>query len=75
MSLPIHVIDTSGHASVALQTAVQGVLVNFAPSRAPVAQWMEQRFPKPQVVLSIRTGGISTVKLLRHWGVNLHCWP
>ena len=60
MSLPIHAIDTSGHASVAIQTAVQGVLVNFAPSRAPVAQCMEQRFPKPQVACSIHNGG--TVK-------------
>jgi hypothetical protein len=53
MSLPIHVTETSGHVSVALQTTVQGVLVgftpHFAPSGAPLAQWIEQRFPKPQV--------------------------
>ena len=30
---------------------------HFAPSPAPVAQWIEQRFPKPQVACSIHAGG------------------
>jgi hypothetical protein len=34
--------------------------------KAPVAQWIERRFPKPQVVRSIRTGGTSKARLLRH---------
>ena len=32
---------------------------HYAPSRASVAQWIERRFPKPQVVGSIPTGGAS----------------
>ena len=32
---------------------------HFAPSPAPVAQWIEQRFPKPQVACSIHAGGTS----------------
>ena len=39
----------------------QGVAANFAPHFAPspafVAQWIEQRFPKPQVVGPIPTEG------------------
>ena len=27
--------------------------------KAPVAQWIEQRFPKPQVACSIHAGGTS----------------
>ena len=30
---------------------------HFAPSPAPVAQWIERRFPKPQVACSIHAGG------------------
>jgi hypothetical protein len=30
---------------------------HFAPSAAPVAQWIERRFPKPQVACSIHAGG------------------
>ena len=41
----------------------QGVSANFAPHFAPspafVAQWIEQRFPKPQVVGPIPTEGAS----------------
>ena len=41
----------------------QGVPANFAPHFAPspafVAQWIEQRFPKPQVVGPIPTEGAS----------------
>ena len=40
---------------------MQGVSANFAPhfapSPAPVAQWIERRFPKPQVACSIHAGG------------------
>ena len=32
---------------------------HFAPSPAPVAQWIERRFPKPQVACSIHAGGAS----------------
>ena len=32
---------------------------HFAPSPAFVAQWIEQRFPKPQVAGSIPAGGAS----------------
>ena len=35
----------------------------FAPSPAPVAQWIEQRFPKPQVAVSITAGGTSKIKV------------
>ena len=39
----------------------QGVAANFAPHFAPspafVAQWIEQRFPKPQVAGSIPAEG------------------
>ena len=39
----------------------QSVSANFAPHFAPspafVAQWIEQRFPKPQVACSIHAGG------------------
>ena len=40
---------------------MQGVSANFAPHFAPspasVAQWIEQRFPKPQVAGSIPAEG------------------
>ncbi len=39
----------------------QGVAANFAPHFAPspafVAQWIERRFPKPQVACSIHAEG------------------
>ena len=31
---------------------------HFAPSPAPIAQWIEQRFPKPQVACSIHAGAL-----------------
>ena len=40
--------------------------LHFALFLAPVAQWIERRFPKPQVVGPIPTGGASRVRLLRH---------
>ena len=36
---------------------------HFAPSPAPVAQWIEQRFPKPQVACSIHAGGTKSSKV------------
>ena len=49
-----------GHAPLALWMVMQGVSANFAPhfapSPAPVAQGIEQRFPKPQVACSIHAG-------------------
>ena len=43
----------------------QGVAANFAPHFAPspafVAQWIEQRFPKPQVACSIHAGGTNEI--------------
>ena len=44
----------------------QGVSANFAPhfapSPAPVAQGIEQRFPKPQVACSIHAGSAQVVR-------------
>ena len=37
---------------------------HFAPSPAPVAQWIERRFPKPQVACSIHAGGTSEIRVL-----------
>gem|GEM_PF-2119334 len=37
---------------------------HFAPSPASVAQWIEQRFPKPQAAGSIPAGGASCATLL-----------
>ena len=42
---------------------------HFAPSPAPVAQWIERRFPKPQVPCSIHAGvamALVGVKAHRH---------
>ena len=43
----------------------QGVSANFAPhfapSPAPVAQGIEQRFPKPQVACSIHAGSAAEI--------------
>ena len=36
---------------------------HFAPSPAPVAQWIEQRFPKPQVACSIHAGGTNEIRV------------
>ncbi len=48
-------------ALVTLNLIAQGVAANFAPHFAPspalVAQWIEQRFPKPQVACSIHAEG------------------
>ena len=33
--------------------------LHFALFLAPVAQWIERRFPKPQVACSIHAGGTS----------------
>ena len=45
----------------------QGVSANFAPHFAPspafVAQWIEQRFPKPQVAGPIPAEGARTVSV------------
>ena len=38
---------------------------HFAPSPAPVAQWIEQRFPKPQVACSIHAGGTMCTNMRR----------
>jgi len=47
----------------------QGVAANFAPHfaplMAPVAQWIEQRFPKPQVACSIHAGGTMCTNMRR----------
>ena len=42
------------------------VSANFAPSPAPVAQWIEQRFPKPQVAGSSPAGGAAAVREIVH---------
>jgi hypothetical protein len=43
-----------GHAPLALLMVMHNVSANFAPHFAPspafVAQWIEQRFPKPMLV-------------------------
>ena len=48
-------------ALVTLTLMTQGVSANFAPHFAPspafVAQWIEQRFPKPQVAGPIPAEG------------------
>ena len=38
---------------------------HFAPSPAPVAQWIERRFPKPQVACSIHAGGTNATPRTR----------
>ena len=43
---------------------------HFAPSPAPVAQWIEQRFPKPQVACSIHAGGAA--EILVNTGVSAY---
>ena len=49
----------------------QHVSANFAPhfasSPASVAQWIERRFPKPQVGSSILPGGASTSREFLDW--------
>ncbi len=35
----------------------------FRTIPAPVAQWIEQRFPKPQVVCSIHAGGATDTRV------------
>ena len=41
---------------------------HFAPSPAPVAQWIEQRFPKPQVACSTHAGGAIEIGVQRKIG-------
>ena len=41
---------------------------HFAPSPAPVAQWIEQRFPKPQVACSTHAGGANEPNFYRLFG-------
>ena len=52
-----------GYAPLALLKMAQSVSANFAPHFAPspafVAQWIEQRFPKPQVAGPIPAEGAS----------------
>ncbi len=33
-------------------------------AKAPVAQWIERRFPKPQVACSIHAGGAYEIRVL-----------
>ena len=71
-------LATSGHAPLALPMVMQGVSANFAPhfapSPAPVAQGIEQRFPKPQVACSIHAGSTKGRLAINQSAHNVSDW-